>query len=100
MDQPQTLQIRNGDKVKHTFSNAEYERRLSKLRTHMAEAGLDAVLMTSYHNINYYSDFLYCYFGRAYGLVVTQDKATTISANIDGAQPWRRTAVGDNIVYT
>lgn len=100
MDQPQTLQIRNGDKVKHTFSIAEYESRLSKLRAHMAEAGLDAVLMTSYHNINYYSDFLYCYFGRTYGLVVTQDNATTISANIDGAQPWRRTAVGDNIVYT
>lgn len=100
MDQPQVLTIRNGEKAKHTFSDAEYASRLHKLRAHMAEAGLDAVLMTSYHNINYYSDFIYCYFGRSYGLVVTQDNAATISANIDGSQPWRRTACGDNIVYT
>lgn len=100
MEQPQVLTINNGEKVKHTFSQAEYESRLRKLRAHMAEARLDAVLMTSYHNINYYSDFLYCYFGRQYGMVITQDNATTISANIDGGQPWRRTVVGDNIVYT
>jgi creatinase len=31
--------------------------------------------------------------------VVTQDGATSISANIDGGQPWRRTC-GDNLVYT
>jgi len=65
----------------------------------MAEAGIDFVLFTSYHNINYYCDFLYCQFGRNYGLVVSADKATSISANIDGGQPWRRT-VGDNLIYT
>src|SRR5699024_9845803 len=52
-----------------------------------------------YHNINYYSDFLYTSFGRSYALVVTQDKHYTVSANIDGGQPWRR-SYGDNIVYT
>ena len=61
---------------------------------------MDAVLFTSIHNINYYSDFLYCSFGRPYGLVVDAGKAVSISANIDGGQPWRRTFGGENIVYT
>ncbi len=91
--------IRNGEKAKGTFSAAEMERRLGKLRRHMDAEGIGHVLFTSYHNINYYSDFLYCSFGRPYGLVVTQDGSTSISANIDAGQPWRRT-FGDNIVYT
>ena len=32
-------------------------------------------------------------------MAVTADSATSISANIDGGQPWRRTH-GDNLVYT
>ena len=92
-------EIHNGERVKPTFSREEYARRVARLRQHMAEADVAAVLLTSYHNINYFSDFLYCYFGRSYGLVVTQDKHVTISANIDGGQPWRR-SFGDNLVYT
>ncbi len=99
MDMPQLIEIKNGDKVKGTFSAEEMAARLAGLRAHMAEAGIDFVLFTSYHNINYYSDFLYCQFGRNYALVVSADKATSISANIDGGQPWRRT-VGDNLIYT
>ncbi len=91
--------IENGQKVEGTFSDAEMTRRLTALREVMAELRLDAAIFTSYHNINYYSDFLYCSFGRPYALVVTQDKATTVSANIDGGQPWRR-SFGDNLVYT
>lgn len=100
MDMPQTLMIPNGDKVRPTFSDAEMQSRLAKLRAYMAENSVDAVLFTSYHNINYYSDFVYCRFGRDYGLVVTQDKFTTITANIDGGQPYRRNQLGDNVVYT
>ncbi len=91
--------IRNGEKVQGTFSAEEMSHRLDRLRQHMAASDLDAVLFTSIHNINYFSDFLYCAFGRPYGLVVTQDEATTISANIDAGQPYRR-SFGDNIVYT
>jgi creatinase len=91
--------IRNGEKATPTFSKAELARRLTLLRHQMAAADIEAVLFTSYHNVNYFADFLYCAFGRPYGLVVTADKATTISANIDGGQPWRR-GVGDNLVYT
>ena len=91
--------IRNGEKVRPTFSAKEMNRRLAALRAHMAKKQIDACLFTSYHNINYFSDFLYCSFGRNYGLVVTQENQTTISANIDAGQPWRRT-FGDNLVYT
>ena len=94
------LRIENGNKVKRTFSDQEYINRQSKLRAHMAANNIDAVLFTSMHNINYYSDFLYCSFGRPYGLVVTQDKVVSISANIDGGQPWRRTFGDYNVVYT
>ncbi len=94
------IRIENGEKVKGTFSEKEYKNRQTKLRKCMADNNIDSVLFTSRHNINYYSDFLYCSFGRPYGLVVTQDKVVSISANIDGGQPWRRTAGDYNIVYT
>ncbi len=95
----QFLKIPNGKKVTPTFSSSEAERRLKLLRDHMARENLEAVLFSSIHNINYFSDFLYCAFGRNYGLVVTQEKAVTISANIDGGQPYRRSS-GENLVYT
>jgi creatinase len=98
-DLPDLKIIRNGERVTGTFSVAEMESRLAKLRKHMARERIGHVLFTSYHNINYYSDFLYCSFGRLYGLVVTPSKSTSISANIDAGQPWRRT-FGDNIVFT
>mgnify|MGYP006200420385 FL=1 len=100
MQMPQTLRIQNGQKVQSTFSSQEYANRQARLRSHMAAENIDAAIFTSYHNINYYSDFLFCSFGRPYALVVTQDSAVTISANIDGGQPWRRTVGTDNIVYT
>jgi creatinase len=91
--------IPNGKPVQHTFSDAEYQQRQSKLRQAMEARQVDTVIFTSIHCINYYSDFLYCAFGRPYGLVVDFDKVTTLTANIDGGQPWRRT-FGDNLVYT
>ncbi|XP_020901694.2 uncharacterized protein LOC110240248 [Exaiptasia diaphana] len=96
---PRTLRIKNGEKVKPTFTAAEMERRLTMLRTDMENRGIDACVLTSYHNINYFSDFLYCYFGRPYALVVTADKSTSVSAGIDYGQPGRRT-YGENVVYT
>jgi creatinase len=89
----------NGAKVTPTFSTNEMTRRLTAIRKHMADNNIDAALFTSYHNICYYSDFLYCYFGRRYGLVVDQERSTSISAGIDGGQPWRRT-FGGNVTYT
>ena len=99
MNMPRTKLIPNGNNIVHTFSDAEYICRQTCLRKHMAANNIDAVIFTSIHCINYYSDFLYCSFGRPYALVLTHDKATTVSANIDGGQPWRRT-FGENLVYT
>lgn len=89
----------NGDKAYSPFSGVEMDRRQAALRKWMAENEIDAALFTSYHGICYFSGFLYCAFGRKYGLVVDHQQATTISAGIDGGQPWRRTH-GDNLVYT
>jgi len=93
------IHIENGNPVKRTFSDAEYGDRLNSLRMLMNQQDIGSVLFSSYHNINYYSGFHYCYFGRLYGLAVTHETSTSISANIDGGQPWRRT-FGNNIVYT
>ena len=95
----QLITIKNGNKQNSVFSSEEMEKRLSKLRSNMETENLDAILFTSIHNINYYNHFVYCSFGRPYGLVVTQDNLKSISANIDGGQPWRRT-FGENLVYT
>lgn len=99
MEMDRLLSWHNGQKTQPTFSAAEMTRRQDNLRRHLTEAKLDAALLTSYHNINYFSDFLYCYFGRRYGFVVTAKKAISITAGIDGGQPYRRT-FGDNITYT
>ena len=96
---PEFFQLQNGSKANLPFSNTEYENRLAKLRQLMGQAGIDAVLLTSMHNIAYYSGFLYCSFGRPYACVVTENRCVTVSANIDGGQPWRR-SYGENLIYT
>ena len=96
---PEMYRFHNGEKAKLPFAETEYAARLSGLRAIMTETGVDAVVFTSMHSIAYYSGFLYCAFGRPYGLVVTQTDNVTISAGIDAGQPWRR-CFGDNITYT
>lgn len=95
---PDFYRFHQGDRVL-PFADAEYEERLSKLRAVMAEMGIDACVLTSMHNVAYYSGFLYCSFGRPYAQVVTATDTVTFSAGIDAAQPWRR-GYGDNITYT
>jgi creatinase len=100
LNRPALVDYRNnGKKPKPTFSAAEMQRRQDGIKGWMAKAKVDACLFTSYHNINYLSDFLYCYFGRKYGLVITPKKTTSVTAAIDGGQPARRT-FGDNVTYT
>ena len=99
MDRARTLTIENGRKAAPTFSAEEMSGRLERLRDHMVREDIDAALFTSIQNINYFADFVYCSFGRPYGLVVSADRSTTISANIDGGQPWRQ-SFGDQLTYT
>ena len=98
-DMVRTTRVHNGEKSFSPFSAAEMERRQNAVRNWMAENAVDACLFTSYHCINYYSGFLYCAFGRRYGFFVDAKEATSISAGVDGGQPWRRT-FGNNITYT
>ncbi|MFP4328199.1 MAG: aminopeptidase P family protein [Paracoccaceae bacterium] len=98
-ERPQFTRFRNGEKARLPFAEIEYEARLKGLRRLMDELGVHAAVLTSMHNIAYYSGFLYCAFGRPYALVVTATDSVTISAGIDGGQPWRR-CHGDNLVYT
>ncbi len=96
---PEMYRLHNGEKAPLPFAGSEYEARLKGLRAAMEESGIGAAVFTSMHNIAYYSGFLYCAFGRPYGLVVTETECVTISAGIDAGQPWRR-CYGDNITYT
>ncbi|QPI85195.1 aminopeptidase P family protein [Rhodobacterales bacterium HKCCA1288] len=99
MQRPEFFRFHNGEKAILPFSQAEYDARLMGLRAIIDAQGLDAVVLSSMHNIAYYSGFLYCAFGRPYALVVTASEAVVISAGIDAGQPWRRCAC-DGITYT
>ena len=96
---PEFFELPNGEKARLPFSDSEYENRLSRLRHLMDSHEVDAMLLTSMHNVAYYSGFLYCSFGRPYACVVTPERCVTVSANIDLGQPWRR-SFGDNLIYT
>ncbi|OZA10479.1 MAG: creatininase, partial [Rhodobacterales bacterium 17-64-5] len=97
-NRPEHYRFHQGPRVL-PFEAAEYDARLDGLRDLMEMQGIDACVFTSMHSIAYYSGFLYCSFGRPYGLVVTPTQSVTISAGIDAGQPWRR-CHGDNLTYT
>ena len=99
MERPDFFNLKNGEKAKLPFTDQEYQRRLTNLRATMSKNNLDMIILTSMHNIAYYTGFIYCSFGRPYGCVVTTDKISTISANIDSSQPWRRSH-SNNVIYT
>jgi len=99
MQRPDFFTLHNGDKAKLPFSDKEYQTRVDSLREVMSKNNLDMIILTSMHNIAYYTGFIYCSFGRPFGCVVTENKISTISANIDASQPWRRSHT-DNVIYT
>ena len=99
MERPDFFTLKNGDKAKLPFTDKEYQRRLDNLRIVMSKNNLDMIILTSMHNIAYYTGFIYCSFGRPYGCVVTAHKISTISANIDASQPWRRSHY-NNVIFT
>ena len=99
-ERPRTLNLANGVAPALTFSSEEMERRVAMLREHMVGTSIDVAVLTSIHCVNYFADFVYTSFGRNYALVITDRRATTVTANIDGGQPWRQTYGQDNLVYT
>ena len=99
MERPDFFTLKNGEKAKLPFTDKEYQRRAGNLRSVMSKNNLDMIILTSMHNITYYTGFIYCSFGRPYGCVITKDKISTISANIDASQPWRRSHC-NNVIFT
>ena len=99
MERPDFFNLKNGKKVKLPFTTKEYKKRIERLRNVMSKNNLDMIILSSMHNIAYYTGFIYCSFGRPYGCVITSNKISTISANIDSGQPWRRSH-SDNVIYT
>lgn len=89
----------NGEQDKLTFSDQEFDRRLSRVRELLSSHNLDAFVLTSMHNIKYYSDFVPSPFGRIFAVVITPESSTTVTPWVDGGMPWR-TTYGDNIVYS
>ena len=99
MERPDFFTLKNGEKAKLPFSDIEYQRRVDNLRGVMSKSNLDMIILTSMHNIAYYTGFIYCSFGRPYGCIITKGKISTISANIDASQPWRRSHC-ENVIFT
>ena len=99
MERPDFFELKNGSRAKLPFTDQEYRNRLDKIRKAMSKKKIDMVILTSMHNIAYYTGFIYCSFGRPYGCIITEKKIITISANIDASQPWRRSNC-ENIIYT
>ena len=82
MERPDFFTLKNGKKAKLPFSNQEYNERVSNLRSIMDKDNLDMIILTSMHNVAYYTGFIYCSFGRPYGCLITKNKICTISANL------------------
>jgi creatinase len=99
LERPTHYRFHNGTKAALPFAPSEYEDRLAGLRDIIEMHGLDAVVLTSMHNVAYYSGFLYCSFGRPYACVVTPTDCVTVAAGIDAGRPWRRSH-GDAITYS
>jgi len=98
-ERPDFYRFHNGEKARLPFAPEEYTARLAGLREIMEAKGVGACVLTSMHNVAYYSGFLYCSFGRPYAFVVTASDCVLIAAGIDAGQPWRR-SVGDALTYS
>ena len=58
MERPDFFELKNGEKVKLPFSKNEYGERVNKLRSVMDRNNLDMIILTSMHNIAYYTGFI------------------------------------------
>ena len=56
---PEFAPFSNGAKAVLPFAQSEYNSRIAGLRAILSENGLGAAVLTSMHNIAYYSGFLY-----------------------------------------
>ena len=57
-DRPRTLTLENGKPPQPTFSDQEMSRRVAAMRQHMLAERVEAVILTSMHCVNYFTDFV------------------------------------------
>ena len=50
--------MKNGSKAKLPFSDFEYKNRQEKLKQIMDKNNFDAIILTSMHNVAYYTGFI------------------------------------------
>ena len=81
-----------------TFAPEEYQGRLEALREAMELHGLDACVLTSEHNVAYFSGLCHPGFGGPEGMVVTRTDSVTISAVSSGGRAGRR-GFGESLAY-
>ena len=55
MERPDFFTLKNGEKVKLPFSPKEYQDRVDKIRKVMSENDIEITILTSMHNIAYYT---------------------------------------------
>jgi creatinase len=92
---PHVKRIENGERARHTFSEAEFARRHAALRRILQEERVEAVIFTSIHNVNDDSGFLCCSVGAGGHARAGRERQRQHRRR----QPWPRT-VGENIVFT
>lgn len=92
--------LKNGTKIKPVIPELEFSNRIKKLRSYMERNNMQCIILTSIHNIKYYTNFLYCSFGRNYTALVTHSDVVLITAGIDSGNPWRRSVKCKNLTYT
>jgi len=78
LKRPEYFSFHNGEKAPLPFTEREYQNRLLALQSHMRSENIDVVVLTSMHNVAYFSGFLYCAFGRPYAAVVVETDHLTI----------------------
>jgi len=53
-NRPNYFQFHNGEKATLPFSETEYQNRLAGLHAYMQSNGIEAVVLSSMHNVAYY----------------------------------------------
>jgi len=84
----------------HRFSDREMSRRLDGIRDLMDFLGLDAVVMSSFHNVLYYSNFWMTPFGRGHFAVIPRrGEPAVIAPRIEFDRPGKLSWFKDVQIY-
>ena len=66
MERPDFFTLKNGEKVKLPFSLKDYQDRIDKLKKAMSDNDIEMIILTSIHNIAYFTFFIYFRFRKIF----------------------------------